>query len=108
MAITGDEVKKGDIIINGPSAENGELAIGQNLLIAYGSLEGLGYEDAIAISSRLLEEDLLSSIHINEYVADIMDTKLGPEELTADIPNVGGSDLSNLGSDGIVVIGSDV
>ncbi len=108
MVITGDEVKKGDLIINGPSAENGELAIGQNLFIAYGSLEGLGYEDAIVISSRLLEEDLLSSIHINEYVADVMDTKLGAEELTSDIPNVSEPDLRNLGADGVVVIGSNV
>ncbi len=108
LVIAGDEVKKGDVIINGPSAENGELAIGQNLFIAYGSLEGLGYEDAIAISSRLLEEDLLSSIHINEYVADVMDTKLGAEELTSDIPNVSDPDLRNLSPDGIVVIGSNV
>ncbi len=108
LVITGDEVKKGDIIINGPSAENGELAIGQNLFIAYGSFEGLGYEDAIVISSRLLEEDLLSSIHINEYVADVMDTKLGQEELTSDIPNVAEPDLRNLSPDGVVVIGSNV
>src|SRR3990167_6144469 len=108
IVMPGEVVKKGDIIINGPSADNGELAIGQNLFIAYGSLEGLGYEDAIVISSRLLEEDLLSSIHINEYVADLMDTKLGAEELTADIPNVGESDLKILGPDGVVVIGSSV
>ncbi len=104
----GTKVKVGDIIINGPAAENGELAIGQNLLIAYGSFEGLGYEDAIVISSRLLEEDLLTSIHINEYVADVMDTKLGREELTGDIPNVAETDLRNLGVDGIVSIGANV
>ncbi len=108
IVMPGDVIEKDDIIINGPAAENGELAIGQNLFIAYGSLEGLGYEDAIAISSRLVEEDLLSSIHINEYVADVMDTKLGAEELTGDIPNVGETDLRNLGADGIVVIGSNV
>jgi DNA-directed RNA polymerase subunit beta len=108
IVMPGDVVEKNDIIINGPAAEDGELAIGQNLFIAYGSLEGLGYEDAIAISSRLVEEDLLSSIHINEYVADVMDTKLGAEELTSDIPNVSESDLRNLGVDGIVVIGSNV
>ncbi|MBI1871870.1 DNA-directed RNA polymerase subunit beta, partial [Candidatus Collierbacteria bacterium] len=108
LVFPGAVVKKGDIIINGPAADNGELAIGQNLLIAYGSFEGLGYEDAIVISSRLLEQDLLSSIHINEYVADVMDTKLGPEELTSDIPNIGESDLKNLGSDGIIAIGSNV
>lgn len=108
LVFPGDKVKAGDVIINGPSAHNGELSIGQNLLIAYGSFAGLGYEDAIVISSRLLEQDLLSSVHINEYVADLMDTKLGSEELTSDIPNVSESDLKNLGSDGIVAVGSFV
>jgi len=108
VVMPGDTVKVGTIIVNGPSAEAGELSIGQNLLIAYGSFAGLGYEDAIVISSRLLENDLLSSVHINEYVADLMDTKLGAEELTSDIPNVSESDLRNLGADGIVAVGSFV
>lgn len=104
----GDQVKAGQIIIDGPSCDQGELALGQNLTIAYMSYEGLGYEDAIIISSKLVKEDILSSVVINEYEAKIMDTKLGPEELTRDIPNVGEAELSHLGEDGIVVIGSQV
>ena len=105
---TGDQIKKGQVIIDGPACENGELALGRNLLIAYCSFEGLGYEDAIVISDRLVKEDLLTSIHINEYEAAVMDTKLGPEELTRDIPNVSEADLANLAEDGIVVVGSEV
>lgn len=108
LVITGNKVQAGDIIIDGPASENGELALGQNLLIAYMSFEGLGYEDAIVVSSRLLEKDLLSSIHISEHIAEVMDTKLGPEELTNDIPNISEQDLRYLGSDGIVIPGSVV
>ena len=104
----GQKVKKGQLIIDGPACENGELALGQNLLIAYAFFEGLGYEDAIIISERLVKDDALTSIHINEYEAAVMDTKLGPEELTRDIPNVGEMDLANLAEDGIVVVGSEV
>ncbi|OGD83389.1 DNA-directed RNA polymerase subunit beta [Candidatus Collierbacteria bacterium RIFOXYD1_FULL_40_9] len=104
----GDKVKKGDLIINGPSAQNGELALGQNLLIAYAAFEGLGYEDAIVVSDRVVREDLLSSIHIHEHTCDVMNTKLGDEELTRDIPNVSEIDLRNLGTDGVVAIGSVV
>lgn len=104
----GDKVKAGDLIIDGPSSENGELALGQNLTIAYCSFDGLGYEDAIVISDRVVHDDLLTSIHINEHEANVMDTKLGPEELTRDIPNVGESDLANLTEDGIIAIGSEV
>ncbi len=104
----GDTVKAGQIIVDGPGCDNGELALGQNLTIAYMSYEGLGYEDAIIISDRLVKEDVLTSVVINEYEAKIMDTKLGPEELTRDIPNVGETELANLGEDGIVVIGSQV
>ncbi len=104
----GDVVKAGEIIVDGPGCDRGELALGQNLTIAYMSYEGLGYEDAIIISNRLVKEDILSSIVINEYEAKIMDTKLGPEELTRDIPNVGETELANLGEDGVVVIGSQV
>jgi DNA-directed RNA polymerase subunit beta len=104
----GDKVNIGDIIIDSPAAKHGELALGQNLLIAYASFEGLGYEDAIVVSDRLIKEDLLTSIHINEYEAQVMDTKLGPEELTRDIPNVSESDLKNLTEEGIVAIGSTV
>jgi DNA-directed RNA polymerase subunit beta len=104
----GDKVKKGDLVVDGPAADHGELSLGQNLVIAYTSFDGLGYEDALIISDRLVKQDLLTSIHINEYDATVMDTKLGPEELTRDIPNVGETDLRNLGEDGIVVIGSVV
>lgn len=104
----GQKVKKGQLLIDGPASSDGELALGRNLVIAYSSFEGLGYEDAIIISDRLVKGDLLTSIHINEYEAQLMDTKLGPEELTRDIPNVSESDLANLGEDGIVVIGANV
>jgi len=104
----GEKVKKGDLLIDGPAAQNGELALGQNLTIAYCSFDGLGYEDAIVLSDRVVHDDLLTSIHINEHEANVMDTKLGPEELTRDIPNVGDSDLANLAEDGIIVIGSEV
>lgn len=104
----GDKVKVGDLLADGPSADNGELALGRNLNIAYCSLEGYGFEDAIVISDRLVREDLLTSIHIEEYESDVVDTKLGPEELTRDIPNVAEAELANLASDGIVVIGAEV
>lgn len=104
----GEKVKKGDLLADGPACEDGELALGQNLKIAYTCIEGYGFEDAILISERLVKDDLLSSIHIEEYEADVVDTKLGPEELTRDIPNVSEGDLSNLAEDGIVVIGAEV
>ena len=85
-----------------------ELSLGRNLVIAYASFMGLGYEDAIIISDKLVKEDVLTSIHINEYEADIMDTKLGAEELTRDIPNVSENDLRNLSDDGIVFVGAEV
>ncbi len=106
--IEGMKVKKGDLLIDGPSSDNGELALGQNLLIAYASLDGLGYEDAVVISDRLVKEDVLSSIHIERYEAAVVETKLGPEETTRDIPNVSEEDLANLDEDGIIVVGSDV
>ena len=104
----GDKIKVGDVIINGPASENGELALGQNMLIAYAAFEGLGFEDAIVVSDRAVREDLLSSVHIHEHNCDLMDTKLGAEELTRDIPNVAEVDLRNLGPDGIIAIGSVV
>jgi DNA-directed RNA polymerase subunit beta len=104
----GDKVKAGDLLIDGPAAENGELALGRNLTIAYASFMGLGYEDAIIVSDRLVKEDVLTSIHINEYESQVMDTKLGAEELTRDIPNVSEHDLRNLGDDGVVVVGAEV
>ncbi len=104
----GDKVKKGDILIDGPASSNGELALGKNLVIAYASFDGLGYEDAIVISDRLVRDDSLTSVHIEKYEATVVDTKLGPEETTRDIPNVAEEDLANLDEDGIVVVGSEV
>jgi DNA-directed RNA polymerase subunit beta len=102
----GDKVKAGEVIIDGPAADGGELALGSNLTIAYASFEGLGYEDAIVISERLVREDVLTSVQINEYKSKVMDTKLGAEELTNDIPNVSEIYLSNLTPDGIIRVGS--
>jgi len=106
--VVGDMVRPGDLLADGPATDDGELSLGQNLLIAYCSFEGLGFEDAIVVSDRLVREDSLTSIHIEEYEAQVVDTKLGPEELTRDIPNVAESDLANLAADGIVVIGAEV
>ena len=104
----GQKVTSGEIIIDGPSTVDGELSLGTNLKIAYMHLDGYGYEDAIVISDRLVKEDSLTSIHIEEYLAEVVDTKLGPEELTRDIPNVGELDLAHLDGEGIVVVGTDV
>lgn len=108
LVTVGQKVKKGDVLIDGPACDNGELALGRNLLIAYCSFDGFEYEDAIIISDRLVKEDILTSIHIEEYETSVVETKLGPEELTRDIPNVSEDDLAHLGEDGIVVIGSEV
>jgi len=108
MVIPGQKVKKGDLIIDGPASDSGELSLGKNLVIAYASLDGLGYEDAIVISDRLVKEDTLSSIHIEKHEAAVVDTKLGQEETTRDIPNVSEEDLANLDEEGVVVIGSEV
>lgn len=108
MVITGQKVQAGDLLADGPAADHGELALGKNLIIAYASLDGLGYEDAIVISDRLVKEDVLSSVHIEKYEASVVDTKLGPEETTRDIPNVSEEDLANLDEDGVIVIGSEV
>ena len=104
----GDKVKKGDLLADGPACEDGELALGQNLVLAYANFGGYGFEDAILVSERLVKDDLLTSIHIKEYQADVVETKLGPEELTRDIPNVAETELANLANDGIVVVGAEV
>lgn len=104
----GQKVKEGDLLADGPAIDQGELALGRNMVIAYASFEGYGFEDAVLISDRVVKDDLLTSIHIEEYEADVVDTKLGPEELTRDIPNVAEADLANLAEDGIVVIGAEV
>lgn len=105
---TGQKVKKGDVLIEGPATDEGELALGSNVVVAYMSFDGLGYEDAIVISDRLVKDDVLTSVNIEEYEASVVDTKLGPEETTRDIPNVGEEALRNLDKDGIVVVGAEV
>lgn len=102
------KMKKGDTLIDGPSTDNGQLALGRNLVVAYTSLNGLGYEDGFVISERLVKEDVLTSITMEEFVADLVDTKLGPEELTRDIPNVREEVLQNLDKDGLVLVGTEV
>lgn len=108
VALLNQKVKKGDLLIDGVACSNGELALGQNLLIAYMSFDGLGYEDAIVVSDRLVKDDVLTSIHIEEYEIDVVETKLGPEELTRDIPNVSEDALANLDEQGIIRIGAEV
>ena len=104
----GDHVVKGDILADGPSMEQGELALGQNVLVAFMTWEGFNYEDAIIMSERLVKDDVYTSIHIEEYESDARDTKLGPEEITRDIPNVGEDALRNLDDRGIIRIGAEV
>ncbi|HZV79895.1 MAG TPA: DNA-directed RNA polymerase subunit beta [Candidatus Binatus sp.] len=104
----GDHVKKGAIIADGPSSSGGELSLGQNVLVAFMPWEGYNYEDAILISERLVKEDRFTSIHIEEYECEARDTKLGPEEITRDIPNVGEDALQDLDEQGIVRIGAEV
>jgi len=108
LVSVGDKVKKDDVIIDGPSTHNGELSIGTNLLVAYASIDGLGYEDSFLISDRLVKEDVLTNIQIYEYQANVVETKLGSEELTKDIPNVSENELAKLTEDGIVMIGATV
>ncbi len=104
----GDKVAKGQVIADGPSTESGELALGRNLIVAYMPWEGHNYEDAIIISERLVKEDILTSIHIEEHEVDARDTKLGAEEITRDIPNVAEEILKDLDERGIVRIGAEV
>jgi DNA-directed RNA polymerase subunit beta len=104
----GQKVKKGDILADGPSTDNGELALGQNLLVAFLSWEGYNYEDAIILSERLVQKDRYSSIHIDTFPIDVRETKLGPEVVTSDIPNISEEKLSNLDATGVVRIGAEV
>jgi DNA-directed RNA polymerase subunit beta len=108
MVIVGEKVKKGQVIADGPSTDTGELALGKNLLVAFMPWEGHNYEDAIVISERLVKDDTLTSIHIEEHEVDARDTKLGPEEITRDIPNVSEEILKDLDERGIVRIGAEV
>ncbi|EIJ80027.1 DNA-directed RNA polymerase subunit beta [Bacillus methanolicus PB1] len=104
----GDRVVKGEILADGPSMEKGELALGRNVLVAFMTWDGYNYEDAIIMSERLVKDDVYTSIHIEEYESESRDTKLGPEEITRDIPNVGEDALRNLDERGIVRIGAEV
>ena len=104
----GDKVEKGMILADSSSTDNGELALGQNVLVAFMSWEGGNYEDAILLSERLVRDDVYTSIHIEKYETEARDTKLGPEEITRDIPNVGDDSLSNLDESGIIRIGAEV
>ena len=104
----GDRVEIGQVIADGPSTDKGEMALGKNLLVAFMSWEGHNYEDAIILSQRLVQDDVLTSIHIEEYEVDARDTKLGPEEITRDIPNVSEEVLSDLDDRGIIRVGADV
>ncbi len=105
---TGEKVKKGDIIADGPATDKGEMALGKNLLIAFTTWEGYNYEDAILLNERLVKEDVLTSIHIEDYDCECRDTKLGPEEITRDIPNVGEDSLRDLDEDGVIRVGAEV
>ena len=104
----GDRVEKGAVIADGPATEGGEMALGRNLLVAFMPWEGHNYEDAIILSQRLVQDDILSSIHIEEHEVDARDTKLGPEEITRDIPNVSDEVLADLDERGIIRIGAEV
>jgi len=104
----GQQVEKGDVLADGPATEMGELALGKNVLAAYMPWEGYNYEDAILLSEKVVREDIFTSIHIEEYESDARDTKLGPEEITRDIPNVGEDQLRDLDDRGIIRIGADV
>ena len=103
-----EEVKAGDVIADGPATDLGEIALGRNCLIAFMTWEGYNYEDAVLINERLVKEDRLSTIHIEEYECEARDTKLGPEEITRDIPNVGENAIKNLDDRGIIRIGAEV
>lgn len=108
VASTGDNLKQGDVLIEGMSIDNGELALGKNLLVAFMPWHGYNFEDAIVISRKLVEDDTLTSIHIIDYMTEVRETKLGPEIVTRDIPNVSEDALRHLDEDGIVRIGADV
>ena len=108
IVVKGEKVKKGEIIADGPSTDKGELALGRNILIGFMTWEGYNYEDAVLISEKLVKEDALTSIHIEEYDCECRDTKLGPEEITRDIPNVGEDALKDLDDRGIIRIGAEV
>jgi DNA-directed RNA polymerase subunit beta len=108
IVMPGDIITKGEILADGPSMELGELALGRNVLVGFMTWEGYNYEDAIILSERLVKDDVYTSIHIEEYESEARDTKLGPEEITRDIPNVGEDALRNLDERGIIRVGAEV
>jgi DNA-directed RNA polymerase subunit beta len=108
IVMVGDQVKAGDVIADGPSTEMGELALGRNVLVALMPWGGYNFEDSILISERVVKEDIYTSIHIEEFECVSRDTKLGPEEITRDIPNVGDEALTDLDDSGIIRIGAEV
>ena len=108
VVTAGQKIKKGDVLAEGASIDQGELALGQNLLVSYMTWKGYNFEDAVIISDRVVQNGLYDSVHIEEYTVDVRDTKLGPEVMTRDIPNVGEAKLKDLDSEGIVRIGAFV
>ena len=108
LVAAGQKVKKGDVLADGPSTDRGELALGKNLLVAFMPWEGYNFEDAIILSERVVRDDVLTSIHIHEHEVDARDTKLGPEEITRDIPNLSEEILKDLDERGIIRIGAEV
>ena len=104
----GDHVRKGQVIADGPCTQNSELALGRNVLVAFMPWNGYNFEDAILISEKIVKDDIFTSIHIDEFEVAARDTKLGPEEITRDIPNLGDEALKNLGPDGVIRIGAEV
>ena len=104
----GDKVEKGEIIADGPSTDNGELALGANVLIGFMTWEGFNNEDAVLVSERLVRDDVYTSIHITEYECEARDTRLGPEEITREIPSVSDDALLDLDEEGIIRIGAEV
>ena len=108
VAERGQRVKKGDVLADGPATKNGEISLGKNALIGFMTWEGYNYEDAVLISEKIVRDDVYTSIHIEEYEIEARDTKLGPEEITRDIPNVGEDMLKDLDEDGIIHIGAEV
>jgi len=108
LVAKGDTIKKGQVIADGPCTEGGELALGRNVLVAFMPWNGYNFEDAILISEKIVKDDIFTSIHIDEFEVVARDTKLGPEEITRDIPNLGEEALKNLGTDGVIRVGAEV
>mgnify|MGYP000046045723 FL=1 len=108
IVFKGQKVAKGEVIADGPSTSNGELALGKNPLIGFMTWEGYNYEDAVLLSERLVEYDVYTSVHIEEYEVESRDTKLGPEEITRDVPGVGDDALKDLDERGIIRVGAEV